>query len=95
MRIVGQNTYSTDLAPGAKARTAKGEAADRGDAVAQDTVKLSESSGAAARALTADDAARAARIAEVKAQIESGGYPLDFQRLADTIVADELARGGA
>lgn len=95
MRIVGQNAYSTELAAGSKTRAGKGEATKASDSVAHDTVKLSESSGAAAQALSAEDAARAARIAEVKAQIESGGYPLDFQRLADAIVGDEISRGGA
>ncbi len=56
-----------------------------------DKVELS-SSGKVEQAIAAEESARAARVAEVKAQIESGGYPLDFQSLSEKIIDDEMGR---
>ncbi len=92
MRIAGNKTQQANLALDSSQRSERGGKAAGATAPATDTVQLSTSSSAAHRALAADDAARAARVAEVKAQIESGGYPLDFASLAERMIDDELGR---
>ncbi len=46
----------------------------------------------AAKALSAEDADRAARLAEVRQALDNGSYQVDFERLADRIVEEEAAR---
>jgi flagellar biosynthesis anti-sigma factor FlgM len=45
-------------------------------------------------AVTRGDAARSERVANVRAQVASGTYPIDRQRLAENIADDELMRAG-
>lgn len=92
MRIAGNKPHPMGLPPSASERSERSGKARGAEALGTDTVKLSNKPAELQRVLAADDAARTARIAEVKAQIESGGYPLDFGRLAESIVDDEVGR---
>lgn len=89
MRIGAHDPTSTELGLDVARRAGSAKATSLEQAAGVDTVSLSSD----ARSIHVDDAARAARIAEVRAQIESGGYPLDLAKLAERLVADELARG--
>ncbi|MEM6990439.1 MAG: flagellar biosynthesis anti-sigma factor FlgM [Myxococcota bacterium] len=93
MRVAGNNTQGPSLVLDKGQRSERAGETKGATAPATDTVGQSEASGAVRQALATDDVARAARIAEVKAQIESGGYPLDFAALAERMIDDELGRG--
>ena len=93
MRIAGNKTQQPSPTLNESARSERATKTKGAEPTSIDTVQRSESSDAVDRALATDDVARAARIAEVKAQIASGGYPLDFASLAEHIIDDELGQG--
>jgi len=91
MKVVGQQIRN-DLSPIAdkeRAKTARSEGPERTES---DNVKISESASEAAVSLSSDGAAASDRVARIKAEIESGGYPIDFEKLAEKIIDDELGR---
>ncbi|MBV1858421.1 MAG: flagellar biosynthesis anti-sigma factor FlgM, partial [Nannocystaceae bacterium] len=74
------------------AERVKTAGADRPARAEGDSVKFSSSASEAAVSLSADGAAAAERVARIKADIEAGGYPIDFEKLAEKILDDELGR---
>lgn len=93
MRIASNKTQQPPVNLEASQRSERSASAAPIDRVETDKVVLSESATLDAGA-DPTAAVRAARIAEVKAQIANGGYPLDFPKLAERIVADEIGRAG-
>ncbi len=91
MKVVGQPVRN-DLPLAADAERVKTARADSPVRTEADSVKFSSSANEAAVSLSSDDAAASERVARIKADIESGGYPIDFEKLAEKILDDELGR---
>ncbi len=91
MKVVGQQIRN-DLTQIGDADRAKRARTDGPAGAEVDSVKISESVGEAKASLAADSAAASERVARIKADIESGGYPIDFEKLAEKIIDDELGR---
>ena len=91
MKVVGQQIRN-DLSPLADAERAKRARTDGPERAESDSVKISDSASEAAVSLNAEGAASSERVARIKAEIESGGYPIDFEKLAEKIIDDELGR---
>lgn len=91
MKVVGQQIRSdiSSIGDADRAKRARTEGPARTEA---DSVKISESASEAKASLSADSAAASDRVARIKADIESGGYPIDFEKLAEKILDDELGR---
>ncbi len=66
-------------------------AAKRGE---QDSVVVSSVAREISAAVARQTAARSERVATVRAQVESGSYPIDKDKLAERLADDELARAG-
>lgn len=91
MKVVGQQIRN-DLSPIGDADRAKRARTDGPARAESDSVKISESASEAVESLSADAAASSERVARIKADIEAGGYPIDFEKLAEKILDDELGR---
>ncbi len=91
MKVVGQPVRN-DLPLMSDAERVKTGRAERPTQTESDSVKFSSSANEASMSLSADGAAASERIARIKADIESGGYPIDFEKLAEKILDDELGR---
>ena len=91
MKVVGQPVRN-DLPLAADAERVKTARADSPVRTESDSVKFSSSANEAAVSLSSDGAAASERVARIKADIESGGYPIDFEKLAEKILDDELGR---
>lgn len=91
MKVVGQQIRNdiSSIGDADRAKRARTEGPARTDV---DSVKISESATEAKASLSADSAAASDRVARIKADIESGGYPIDFDKLAEKILDDELGR---
>jgi flagellar biosynthesis anti-sigma factor FlgM len=93
MRIPGskpQEVTEKVVAPRAPAKPAtSGEAAASGSAVV-----VSASAMAASAGVERAEAARGARVAEVRERIGSGKYHVDRRQLAERMVDEELGRAG-
>ncbi|MSP59501.1 MAG: flagellar biosynthesis anti-sigma factor FlgM [Myxococcales bacterium] len=62
-------------------------------AIPSDAVVVSTQATALSAAAGERQAARAERVADVRARVQSGGYRVDVRKLAERIADDELARG--
>ncbi len=91
MKVVGQQIRN-DLSPLGDADRAKRTRTEGPDRTESDSVKISESASEAAQSLSSEGATASERVARIKAEIESGGYPIDFEKLAEKIIDDELGR---
>lgn len=87
MRIHGQPNIPPELQAEVK-KAGKVENVDKPAAVVSSGV--AETSASSARA----EAALQERIAALKSQIESGTYKIDFDRLANRLIDEELQRSG-
>lgn len=70
--------------------TGAGPVVSAGQASVVVSAGAKELSAAASRG----DAARSERVANVRAQVQAGTYPIDRQKLAENIADDELMRAG-
>lgn len=84
MRIYGQQIHAPELTSEVR-KVAKSEQESPAAVVSKG---VTEASASAARA----EAASAQRIAELKAQVENGTYRVDFDRLAEKLADEEIAR---
>lgn len=91
MKVVGQPVRN-DLPIASDAERVATTPAKRPSRTEVDSVKISSSASEAAVSLSSEGAAASERIARIKADIESGGYPVDFEKLAEKILDDELGR---
>jgi len=92
MKVVGQQIRN-DVSSLGDAERAQQRARTEGPKRTEtDRVEISESAQEAKASLSADAASAAERVARIKADIESGGYPIDFEKLAEKIIDDELGR---
>ena len=91
MKVLGQQIRN-ELTPLADADRAKRTRAEGVERTESDSVKISESANEAAQSLSSEGASASERVARIKAEIESGGYPIDFEKLAEKILDDELGR---
>lgn len=91
MKVVGQPVRN-ELPLAADAERVKTARAEKPMLADVDNVKFSSSASEAAVSLSSDGAAASERVARIKADIEAGGYPIDFEKLAEKILDDELGR---
>lgn len=91
MKVVGQQIRNdlTHIGDADRAKRAKTEGPERTEV---DRVQISESANEAKASLASESAVASDRVARIKAEIESGGYPIDFDKLAEKIIDDELGR---
>ena len=89
---LSQTTTARSSGAGAGRTDADGD--NDGDAGDSAVVKLTAAGTTAAGAAGGTDPAIAARLARVKALVASGQYPIDLDKLASNIVADDAARSG-
>lgn len=89
MKVVGQQIRNdiSSLGDADRAKRARTEGPARAEA--DSVVKISTEAKAS---MSADAPAASDRVARIKAEIESGGYPIDFEKLAEKILDDELGR---
>jgi len=60
----------------------------------QESVVVSDGAREVSAAVARQSAARSERVASVRAQVQSGSYKIDRDRLAERLADDELARAG-
>ena len=91
MRIHGFGSAGIEDRERAKAdATAQGQ--DSGKTSGQDPVVVSSGAQEITAAVARQSAARSQRVAAVRAQVESGTYKVDKDKLAERLADDELAR---
>ncbi len=73
-------------------RSAKSSETPRGEQAV--VVSIGTASRSTLGGSSASEAIKA-RLDEVRSQLNSGQYPVDFDRLAESILADEVGRDGA
>ncbi len=97
MRIQGPNSQAIANAATDAASKSNAERAERKEQAASSkavVVNIGEAAGGASRASARLSEEVAARLEEVRSQLQAGTYGIDFERLAERIASDELARAG-
>lgn len=92
MKVVGQQIRNdiSSLGDAERAKRARTEGPARTES--DSVVKISDSANEAKVSLSSEAPVASERVARIKAEIESGGYPIDFEKLAEKILDDELGR---
>jgi anti-sigma28 factor (negative regulator of flagellin synthesis) len=93
--ISGGTTAGTDKAQEARgAETGAGRAAPSSSS-GSDRVELSHALGSLAKAMSADSASHASRVASLAAQYQSGNYQANSQATSKSMISEALDGGGA
>ena len=90
MRIQGPPT--SDVTALTTAREGSRAAAAKGSDEEGTLVKLSDHGQDVAASERQFDTAQAERVGRIKAAVERGDYRVDFDRLTESIIADEVAK---
>jgi anti-sigma28 factor (negative regulator of flagellin synthesis) len=92
--IGGGTAAGTDRTQEARgSETAAGKTATSSSA-ASDRVELSQALGSLARAMSADSASRASRVASLASQYQSGNYQPNSYATSKSMISDALNLGG-